>query len=127
MASPGVGPSGRGYGLFTSVLGNRFIFDLLLTATRHVVVLLSAIAVLAFATIELVWLAVSACPIVLDGIVAIPTVEDVRAVIANQEGVVARPAVDEVLADSSEELVFSAKAAYLVIALPTTQLVSLVG
>src|SRR5215203_5027258 len=102
------------------LLGNRYISDLLLAATGHVVVLPSVIVVLAFATVEFVWLGVLASAIVLDRIVAIPTVDDVRAracpnaiiavtpvddviaMIANQKGVVARPAVDDVFAASSE-------------------------
>ena len=98
--------------------------------------------VLAFATIELVSLVVYEG---VDVIVAVPTVDDVRSpaflnpiiavapvddvitLIAKQGGVVARPGVDDVITDSSEDKVCRAKAAYLVLALLTTQLVWFVG
>ena len=130
---------------------NRLKGDLLLAATRHVVVLPRARAiyfVLAFATIELVWMNVLACATFPEGIVAIPALEDVSALAsANRiiavapvddvcvlfvtlvalQDVVARPAVDEVVAVSSDELVFSAKASYLVSAVPTVHGVWSVG
>ena len=73
----------RGYRLFTDVLDDYLYLDLLLAAAIHVVVLrhleifIYAISVLAFATIELVWLAVIVRNF--DEIVAIPTVLDVLA------------------------------------------------
>jgi len=122
---------------------NRVKGDLLLAATRHVVVLPRARAiyfVLAFATIELVWMDVLVSATFPELIVAIPTVDDVSA-LASPEGiiavapvddvsvifvalvalqeVVARPAVDDVVAVSSDALVITAKAAYLVIAVKT--------
>ena len=69
--------------------------DLLLAATRHIVVLASAVCVLAFTAIDLV---VSPMPVFEDEIVAIPTVDDISAIIAGQVKVVARPAVDNVVA-----------------------------
>src|SRR5215217_3380931 len=138
MALHRLGPSGRGNGLFTNVLGNGGPhLGLLLAAARHEVFLVSVVYVLAFAAVELV---VPPIPLFGKVIVAIPAVDDViaiasdnlhfvagssvddviaigRAIITKQEGVVARPSVDDVVAGSSEDLVFSAKAAYLVIAL----------
>src|SRR5215217_6190716 len=118
MAPRRLGPPDRGDGLFTDVLNDYFYLGLLLAA-RHVVDLVfNVIFVLALATIELVWLAVLEGD---DGIVAIPPVEDVItlgvealviavasvddivAVVAKQPYVVARPAVDNVVASSSEE------------------------
>jgi hypothetical protein len=126
-------------------------FDLLLAATRHVVVLPRARAmyfVLAFAAIELVWMDVLVCATFPERIVAVPTVEDVSALasrniiiavapvddirvpfvnhVALQE-VVARPAVDDVFAVSSPDVLITAKASYLVIAFQTVKLVSFVG
>jgi len=60
-------------------------------------------------------------------IVARTAVDYVIAVTAAQGYVVARTAVDDVAAFPSEELVFSAKTAYLVIAVQTVQLVVAVG
>ena len=123
-----IGPSravtpDRGFELVTNVLRNaRPPLHLLLAAARHEVVLVSLVGVLAFAAIELV---VSPIPLFADEIVAIPTVDDViaiasvdllfiaaspvddiiasaRAIIADQGGVVARPAVDDVVTSSSE-------------------------
>jgi hypothetical protein len=86
------------------------------------------IFVLAFATIELVSLVVYEGK---DVIIAIPTVDDVRALaflnpivafasvndvialIAKQGGVVAWPGVDDVVADSCEDKICSAKPPYL--------------
>jgi hypothetical protein len=85
-----------------------------------------------------------------NGIAAIPTVEDVRAIasinmviaashvddiiasaliaiIAAHYDVIARPSVDDVVARSSEDSVHTAKAAYLVVAVLTVQPVILVG
>src|SRR5215204_4031999 len=114
-------------------------FDLLLAATRHVVVLPSATRhvviyfVLAFATIELVWIDVRACATFPEVIVAIPTVDDVSALASRNriiavapvddvsvlfvnhvalQDVVAFASVDDVVAVSSPELVFTAKASY---------------
>jgi hypothetical protein len=120
---------------------NRLKGDLLLAATRHVVVLPRARAiyfVLAFATIELVWMnvlvyattfpeVIVAIPTVDDvsalaspeGIIAVAPVEDVSVLFVNHvalQDVVARPAVDDVVAISSEDVVITAKASYLVIA-----------
>lgn len=69
--------------VFTDVLDDYLSLDLLLAAAIHVVVLrhleifIYAISVLAFAAIELVWLAVIVRNF--DEIVAIPTVLDVLA------------------------------------------------
>ena len=82
MVPPRVGPTDRGYGLFTDVLDDYLYLDLLLAAAIHVVVLrhleifIYAISVLAFAAIELVYLAVfGSNP---DEIVPISTVENVH-------------------------------------------------
>ena len=100
------------------------------------------ICVLAFATIELISLVVYEGE---DLIVAIPTVDDVRALaflnpiiavasvndvialIAKQGGLVARPGVDDVVADSPEDEVCRAKSTYLVSAFLTIQRVWVVG
>jgi hypothetical protein len=86
LAPPRAGPPDRGYGLFAYVLGDPFQLDVLLAAAGHMVDLIfDVIFVLAFATIELVRLAVLEG---LDEIVAIPTVDDVRAVGFSVEPVV---------------------------------------
>jgi hypothetical protein len=100
-------------------------FDLLLAATRHVVIYF----VLAFATIELVWIddRALASP---EGIVAIPTVDDVSVLFVNHialQGVVAQPAVDDVVAVSSPDVVITAKAAYFVLSFLTGQRVYFVS
>src|SRR5215216_5362366 len=102
MAPTWVGPTDRGYGLFTDVLDDYLYLDLLLAAAIHVVVLrhleifIYAISVLAFATIELVWLAVIVRNV--DEIVAIPTVLDVLAPPGAAQTVVSVAPVDDVIA-----------------------------
>src|SRR5215213_9441829 len=117
-----LGSPGRGAGLFTTVLGNgRPHLGLLVAAARHEVFLVSYVFVLAFAAVELVGPPI---PLLVKKIAAIPAVEDVlaiasenilfvagspvddiiasgRAIIASQEGVVARPSIDDVVAGSS--------------------------
>ena len=56
-------------------------------------------------------------------VIAVPTVDDVIAIISDQEGIVARTALDVVIADSPEDLIRSTKAAYLIISLLTTKLI----
>jgi hypothetical protein len=58
---------------------------------------------------------------------AVAPVDDIVAVTTGQQGVVARPAVDDVVGRPSEEEVSFAMAAYLVVALLTVQVVRLVG
>ena len=93
-----------------------------LATAVDVVVLVSEILVLAFAAIELVPLPI------LGGktIVAIPAIDDILT-LASVTPVFARPTVEDVFAISSGEIVISAKAAYLVIAVQTVQFVWFVG
>jgi hypothetical protein len=113
-------------------------FELLLAATRHIVVLPGSVFVLAFATIELVRMDVLAIPTVDDVralasrniIIAVAPLDDVSVIFVNLvalQGVVARPAVDDVVAVSSPDVLVTAKAAYLVIAVKTVLLVGFVG
>jgi dihydroxyacetone kinase-like predicted kinase len=99
--------------------------------------------VLAFVAIELVGLPRLLIPPRVNEIAAIPTVDNVCAIASANilhlivaedgahvlaiEGAFARPSVDDVVAVIPINLVFTAKAAYLVIALQTSQQVWFVG
>src|SRR5215207_490227 len=119
MAPTWVGPTDRGYGLFTDVLDDYLYLDLLLAAAIHVVVLrhleifIYAISVLAFAAIELIWLAVIPARQGrnFDEIVAIPPVEDVLAPPGTAAQIVVSVApVDDVIALAFAQLLIIAVA-----------------
>jgi hypothetical protein len=75
--------------------GRIILVGLLLAAARHEVVLVSGVFVLAFAAIELVGLLI---PQPANGIVAIPTVDDVRAIASFIKHVIAASPVDDIIA-----------------------------
>src|SRR5215212_2130506 len=90
-------PPNQGYGLFTNVLGHAPNPDLLLATAVHIVVLVKSegkVAVLAFAAIELVPLPI---PLRVYPIVAIPAVEDIIALTADQDPIITVAPVDEVV------------------------------
>src|SRR5215207_1663147 len=118
-----------------------------LATARHVAALASKVYVPACTAVELVPLVIgdgasrtvkeiAAIPAVEDvlalasgelRILAVSPVDDVIALVATERSVVARPAVDDVVAGSSGDEVSSAKAAHLVLAIPTVQKVWFVG
>src|SRR5215207_5510664 len=94
----------------------RVWLELLLEAARHVVVLVSAVAVPAFTAIELVPLPIYGGKI----IVAITAIDDILA-LASVQIIVARPTVEDIVTGSSPDSVGAAKATYLVVAVLTIQ------
>jgi hypothetical protein len=86
------------------------------------VVLVGTVGVLAFAAIELVPLLISAIKV----IVTIPAIHEILSVTCEQ-AVASVSSVEDVIAGSPDEVVFSAKATYLVIAMLAIQRVGFVG